>query len=708
MIGPNSVLDIARTALFASQAAIQVTGDNIANVNTLGYSRRSVNLEESYSIDYAPGQIGTGVRASEIVRHFDQYIENEYYRQSSLTERWDSLYSSLQGAESLVNESRGYGLSDSLSKFFSSWNSLTQRPDDYGTRNSLLGDSETLISTLKTADAQFEEMRQNVEDRITQEVTSANDLITQIADLNKQLQIHDVPGSNNANQLYDQRGILVRQLAEIIDINYIDNGSGQLIVTTKAGQTLVDGVTAFSLSFDAAQTFKNLTPTSTFDGNVYYDGSSAHEYLLQVTNAGMVSNAGAAAQFKVSLDNGKTWLTDDNGNVQTFYARPEGGKVRIGDLDIYFGSASDPQGTATQPLSAGDTFVIVPKKGLYWVQNTSTRENITPLLNSAGADDTSRTTGGTLAGLFNFRDQYLGEYQEKLDALTKGLIWEVNRRHSQGAGLVKLGSLEGTYSVKGDDLALGSNSSGLFFGDKLASGSSVVYIYNVSTGLMISNASGAVDWGAGAGIQNFNPGVQTLNSAATAFNRTFGTYLTATVVNHKLNIQVKDGYQFAFGTDTTGLFAALGLNTFFEGTAAQDVAISTRVSNNLDYLNAGHVNGAGENNPGDNTTATAIASLQTGKVSLTTLRDGTVSQSLIEYYDNLVGAVGSDTAKAKFNNAYSKTLAQDLNDRQQEISGVNLDEEMSNLIKYQHSYTAAAKLISTADQMLQTVLSLKP
>ncbi|MDP3427890.1 MAG: flagellar basal body rod C-terminal domain-containing protein, partial [Humidesulfovibrio sp.] len=73
----------------------------------------------------------------------------------------------------------------------------------------------------------------------------------------------------------------------------------------------------------------------------------------------------------------------------------------------------------------------------------------------------------------------------------------------------------------------------------------------------------------------------------------------------------------------------------------------------------------------------------------------------------LVGAVGADTSKVKFSYEYKKTLASDLDDRQQSISGVNLDEEMAALIKYQHAYTAAAKLITTADQMLQTLLSLK-
>ena len=78
-----------------------------------------------------------------------------------------------------------------------------------------------------------------------------------------------------------------------------------------------------------------------------------------------------------------------------------------------------------------------------------------------------------------------------------------------------------------------------------------------------------------------------------------------------------------------------------------------------------------------------------------------------QYYASLVTTVGADTRLAKTNSEYHQTLTDDLNTQVSSASGVNLDEEMANLIKFQHSYTAAAKLITTADQMLQTLLGLK-
>jgi flagellar hook-associated protein 1 FlgK len=201
--------------------------------------------------------------------------------------------------------------------------------------------------------------------------------------------------------------------------------------------------------------------------------------------------------------------------------------------------------------------------------------------------------------------------------------------------------------------------------------------------------------------------VHSLQSVADAMNSTFGTYVTATVVNNKLQITGDPGYSFSFGTDTTGLLAGLGLNTFFSGSSASSLELTEQVALNASLVCAGHVNGGGESNTGDNSVAVDIAGLQTKKVTFYTFFEGTTSQALPDYYNSLLANVGADVDKTSFNLSYHKALAADLDSRQNEVSGVSLDEEMSNLIKFQHSYQAAAKLIMTADQMMQTLLGLK-
>jgi flagellar hook-associated protein 1 FlgK len=208
-------------------------------------------------------------------------------------------------------------------------------------------------------------------------------------------------------------------------------------------------------------------------------------------------------------------------------------------------------------------------------------------------------------------------------------------------------------------------------------------------------------------MQLFDPNTDSISNVAGAVNRSFGDYLTATVVNGSLQIQAKSGYTFGFGSDATGLYAALGLNTFFTGSSTQTMGINNTVSSDLNFINAGHIDASGLSNSGDNSTALNMADLVNQSVSIGTAFSKPTSQTLTGYYNNLVGLVGGDTESASFNLSYQSSLATDLNNQQQSVAGVSLDEEMSNIIKYQYSYEAAAKLITTADSLFQTLLGMK-
>ncbi|MFH1914256.1 MAG: flagellar hook-associated protein FlgK [Pseudomonadota bacterium] len=699
--GANSILDMGRWALFASQVQLQVTGQNISNVNTEGYSRRSVVLEEAPYIDYSPGQLGTGVKATEVVRHFDEMVESMYLGQSTMRDKWGTLWEQLKGVENLLNESSGTGVSNTLSQFFNSWNEVSQRPGNYGARQSVINDAATLISTLRQVDTDLSQMQQRINTTITAQVEQANTLMEEISELNKEIQVHNIDGSNNANSLFDERARKVRELAGLMDISTIDNGGGKFTVLTKAGHTLVDGASHFSLEFLAPEKSSDLRTNSTFAGDIYFDGNDDFEYTIEFVNGGPATSDGSAAQFRVSLDGGVTWATDDSGKERHFSARDYESRVNVEGLQIWFGSANSAQGDPTGQFVAGDRFTISPHQGLYWVENTSSKMEITPQIHFNGEENTTRLTGGSMAALLSFRDNYVGKYREKLENLTETLIWETNRRHSQGAGLQAFSVVDGTYGVTSTTKALGSDSTGLVFGDKLQSGSTFIYVYNESTGLLASSAS--LDFSGGA----FDPNIHSLTDVMNAVNTSFAGSINADIVNNKLRLEAEEGCTFAFGNDSAGLMAALGINTLFKGSSPMDFQINEKISGDLDYLATGHVNGAGEMNEGDNTTSLAMYALREVQVAISSVVEGTTNTTLLNYYNGLVGNVGSDTNRAKFNQNFYNTLATDLNERQQQVSGVNLDEEMSNLIRYQASYTAAAKLISTADQMLQTILSLK-
>ena len=680
MPGITSLFNIGKKSLFANQAAIEVVGNNISNVNTPGYSRQAVRFEDGLYLNYSLGQLGTGVNAVEVIRYFDEFIEGQYNSKASERERWNALYENLQHIEMIFNEANASGISSALDAFWSAWQVVASRPDDTSARTALLEEASALERALKLADTDLRKMQDQMDRVIGNEVKEINQLLKDIAEINTKINITEETGKNNANGLRDQRASLVRELAEKLDITYIDNGLGNVTILTTAGHTLVDGGIAFRLAFEGAQVIADVkasAPGEYFEGELRFEGGAKNEYLVEIVDGGDLG----VATFRVSTDDGRTWT---NG----YTAEGQDNPIVLDDgLVIYFDP--DPNGHL---LVAGDSFYIYPKDTLFWYETSTSKVNITPQILPNGQDNDRRLIGGSLAGYFQFRDDSIGGYLERLDAFSKSLAWEVNRMHSQGAGLSRFEETIGTYRANNTTASL--HSAGLLFAKELVQGSVQLHLYDATTGQLARTLS-----------VNINPASDTLEDVQAALDGLEG--LSATILDGKLQLKADEGYDFAFGTDTTGLWAALGINTFFEGDSSGALAINMTVRSNTNYLNTGHVNGAGEMNEGDNTTATAIASLQYRSVAIFTLSDGTTTQSLGDYYSTLVARVGSQTQNAKFNSEHKTALAADLLARQDAVSGVNLDEEMTNLIKFQHAYTAAAKLITTAESMLQVLLGMK-
>ena len=697
MANINSLLSLGNVSLVTQQNNIHIVSNNIANVDTPGYSRQTPNIVERDALNLAPGQIGQGAWTKEVLRNFDYFVERNYLQKNSAQTRAKSEYNMLQSVESVFNESNSNGISSLLSSFLSSWSTLASTPSKQPVREDVISSGQNLASTISQTEEYLSTYQSRIDTYIKQDVEKINELMQQIANLNKQINIYDVPGQNNANTLLDQRDQLVRELSGYVDVDIVNGGSGNYTIYTKAGHTLVENTTAFSLSFEGPTSKKNLAnpSVSTYDGVAKFTGTSYNEYTLEFVSGGSVGTA----QYRVSLDGGNTWMKDETGNDKLFTATDANNMADVDGLNIYF--------DGTGNFGAGDRYEIVPKSAVYWVTPTTQPLNISPQLMSNGSENSRRLTGGSLAGYLYVRDYDIGNYREQLDSFAKNLIWQVNREHSQGVGTVKNDYLQGTYGVQQTSTALGSYTSGLAYHDYLQSGNVMFYIYDSASGeLATSSSYGSLDFGGGA---NFDPSVHSLDDVRDAINNTFGSYLSASIQDNKLVINTTSSdYKFAVGGDTSGLMAALGLNTFFAGDGSANISINETVSQNSNKLCAGAINGAFEGNAGDNDVARAISGLIDKNVWIPGrgMSQGTET-TLLSYYGTLVGKVGTDTRKASYTWEYEATLASDLDARQAEISGVNLDEELTLLIKYQNSYKAAAKLVTTADQMFQTLLGLK-
>lgn len=710
----NSLFNIGHSALTATQAAINVTGNNLANVNTEGYSRQSVRFEERRQLYGTPGALGQGVDAAEIYRNFNRFTENAYLSRSSQYSRWTEQATVLQSVESLFNEANRAGISSALGEFFNDWQDLSLRPSDQPDREALLSNAQKLAQLISDTKGTLEDVQKEMDLYIEQSVREVNEILEGIKNVNAQISANHIKGVTNANQLLDQRDALVRKLGTFVDVDVEDRGGGDFAVSTKAGHTLVDGQTTNPLELRSERIENKLMRGSKYEGSMEFEGSDSHEYTFEISTpptaagADPIANPAKPGTMRVSLDGGKTWLKDDDGSdLQVRVPVEPGETVKIKDISVSFNAD-------TTKLVAGDSFEIIPKTGLYWVKPTRDALNITPQTLKDGTDNTGRLTGGKLAAYFTVRDENAGRYIDKLDALTNALIWEVNAIHSQGASKPMTNTL-GSASVDKINQALGLTDSGLPYSDGLTEGNLSFQFYDVD-GKPLS--SGPLDFVADvagddttAGIQNFDPMKHSLQDVTDAINRSYpdgkgGSLLNANIVDGKLQLTAAPGTTFAVQKDSTGLLAGLGINTMFTGSGASDIAIKSDVLQDSSFINTGSVNADGTIKEGDASTAKAIAELGTKGVKISTTWDYS-TQTLGSYYAGTVSLVGAETRTANFNMSYNKALATDLDEQCSSVSGVNLDDEMTNLIKFQHSYTAAAKLITTADQMLQTLLSLK-
>lgn len=691
----NALLSMGKQSLMNSQVGITVTGDNIANIDTDGYARRTVTYSTNSSITVGDLTVGTGASVETIRRNYDSLLEAQFLSYNSDSAYWGAQAETLYNVETLFTESDSYSVSTALDTFLDSLTALEEAADDAATRQELISYTETLIDSLSIIDAGLQDAVETVETDLEAGVESANALMEEIASLNK-----SIVASPDDLDLQDQRDAAVRELSNLLDVKVVEDGDSYTVLTT-SGQTLVNGAKAYSLSWEGPQVEKDLTSSSTFDGELYFDGTSAEELLVEFTSGGAADGTAAAATFKVSLDGGETWVTDENGDVMEFTAGSYDDRVEVNGVEIWFGASDDSYATATGSLAADDTFDIMAKSGIYWNATTGGKVNITPL--SGANEDDTRLSGGELAGLLTTRDEDLLAYQTELNAIANELIWQVNYQHSQGAGLEHYSSTNASNAV--DDTTVPLAESSLAYADRLESGALSFAFYDEDSGDSLGVSS--LDFSSiTPGTANFDPSVHSLQDVADAINASYSGQLSATIVDGQLQLDAADGVEFEFAGDSSGVLAALGLNTFFSGSSISDMAVEERVANNTDRINSGVVNASGVVASGDNTNAQAMAALGDKDVSLDALASS-ASQTLSEHLHALVADVGADTDTAARNYTQTTALAEELDERQQEVAGVSLDEELTNLTRYQQAYQAASQLIQTANEMFEIVMSLK-
>ncbi len=685
---------IGSSLLYSSQISINVYGQNVANASTPGYRRRTVNNEAMPYINEGGYEIGTGVDVQSLCRRFDNFLAAQQRQKGGDNSMWEALNGNLSAMDNLFKDSDSKGLTKAMMDFWGDWQKLCEDPDTPATRTSLLGKSETFFKMIRSRYEDMQSQTRMIEKSIAQETAKANSIMKRLAAINR-----DITQGLNVDELKDERDLLLGKLSKIVDIRTSEKSNNQMEVMLRTGQTLVSGTSSYELKFEDPKVINSVLDGSSFKDSLYFKGSSNHEYTVECISGGPTDGSGGAAKFRVSTDGGKTWLKNSDGTEKVFTADGNSNRIKVDGIEIWFGSANDSTSPATTNLGKGDKFVVKPKSNLYWYKNSSSSEDITPR-----GDSLDRLGGGSLAGLLKARDKYIGSYSKKIDAFAKSLIWEVNYAHSQGAGRKHFTSLLGTYQAEKTNVPIADSK--LPFADRIKAGNFSIAVYNSSTGDNVVNKS--IDFSSinPPGIASFDPAQHSLEDVRDAINASFPGQVTASIDNGKLQLSAASGMSFSFAGDTSGLLAGLGVNTFVSGSGADDIKLNPMVKADNDYICAGHVNGAGEVNEGDNTVAKVLAALEDKKVPFFMEGDST-SSTFQHYLSDLVASVGADAAAADSSRVSTKAQLKYLDEQQESVGGVNIKEEMIRMKQAQQNYQNASKMIQIANDMYDTLLALK-
>ncbi len=446
------------------------------------------------------------------------------------------------------------------------------------------------------------------------------------------------------------------------------------------------------------------------------NGGATNSIILQNTNAGdesniiiaEVDNTAGSTESNLGLTDG-TYVADSTHNTGQLSLFSNDAPISIeGGTDDSFlsqlGWASSISyfDQAVSPGATGATFNL----------------NGTPISTGAGDDadaivvainaQTNITgveahvgdwTNGEAPGSIVFTSDSANIKVSEIDDTEAAVLGFTNFTKYSVAGADDI-SGDGKLSYDYSDNGVANSLMGLNYNDQLVTdgGSFNIWLYN-------NNGTPALPQPVNVSMER----AYDLNDVADAINASIVNatndpdhWVKATVFNNKLILTPDSDHQFAFGEDSSNFLASAGLNTFFTGNSADSIAINSVVSNDLNNLAAGTINQFGEIFSGDNSNVLEITNIQ--RKEAISFTDGT-TDTLDGHYNSLVAEIGLNTRSVDTDLEFNTQVNDQLNQLRDATSGVSLDEEMANLIKFQHAYSAAAKLITAADEMLQTLLN---
>lgn len=694
-------LSVLGNALSTFQNAMDVTSDNIANINTPGASRQVVDITQMQPVAGSPyasthfvGTFGNGSIVAQVQRIHDNSYDSLFRGASASQNYFTVEQNQLNALQASFGEPN-----NGVNAYFTSFQSaVSQLVDQVGTgstssRANVLSSAQALAQVLNAGSNTLAQQKSQVMQQASSAVTTVNGILDQIAALNGQIRASTAVG-DNPNTFEDQRDSLIDQLSQYISTQTSIQSDGSTLVTVN-GQALVNDNVAYHLSAPVVGIGSNGAPAFKID--------FATNPPAAANAPGIPLGSGQLAAYADLYNNKLTAYGHQLDNFASAMANEVNRITQAGyDQNGVAGTALFQPIVSTLPISAGNIKVGIsnPSQLPVALASTAAGSLVTNLNSANNTVDTSAAMNG-YGALANPPGAAgtTGTLSVTVDGVTQSFNYDTN---SSDASI-------DTFISHFNSQHLGVTAS---FD---ASGQRIVFTRDPMNADLVHRAA--------QGTNSPTPGFTITDTAATGAGML--SALGATAING-----VAQDNTNAFGANDNGganammkMFAANvgvpALQTSVAGPIAagsQTITLPAGVTNVSvgDVLTVDATAGAGS--PQENVVVSAVsfnpvtgqesftatfANAHAGPVSITSAQTQTLSQ----YYGQTVSQMGVDAQTASAGTSSQTNLSQNIDKVRQSIDGINIDEETQNLIKFQNAYQATARTMNVMDSMLGTIIN---
>ncbi len=642
----TSILNIGVTALNAAQAGIATTSHNISNASTPGYSRQETVQSTSLSFQTGSGFFGQGVQVDTVKRIYSDFLARQVTDAQSASSELDAYHTQASQLDNMLADT-STGLSPSMQDFFSGVNAVANNPADMPSRQTMLSSAQSMVNKFQAMQSQFDQVRQGTETQIGASVDTINGYASQLASLNQSIaNAENSANGQPANDLRDQRDQLVTDLSQQINVKVLQQSDGTYNVFIGSGQALVLGNQAASLTAVPS-------PTDATRLQVSYQMNGVNSLLRESDLNG--GTLGGLLSFRSGmLDSAQNSL----GRIALAIAGTTNAQHRLG------------QDLNGEP--GGDFFTIAPP---------------TVIANSANSGNAQVSVAYS-----NFSALTSSDYRVGFDG-TNYTVTRLSDGTATSSAALPM-SVDG-FNVSLSSGAIAAGDSYLIQPTRNAAGAVSVAVTDpttiaaaapITTSASLSNTgTGSLSSGAVDSSYPASPlaGNLTLSySGATGTLSGFPAGAPITLTNNGASTTYPAGSSVPFTAGARISFAGMSFTLAGSPANGDQFVISP---------NAGGV--------GDNRNALLLAGLQ-GQKTLSG------NASFADAYGQLVTQVGNKTREAEVSGQTQSKLLEEATSSVQSLSGVNLDEEAANLLRYQQAYQAAGKVMQIAGKLFDTLLTL--